>query len=58
MHYHLQVSWRWEVCIGIDKNLVDCGAFACGLALDLLVCGIGAAFCGECAVRDEVLSFA
>lgn len=22
-------------------------AFACGLALDLLVCGIGAAFCGE-----------
>lgn len=33
-------------------------AFACGLALDLLVCGIGAAFCGVCAVRDEVLSFA
>lgn len=23
------------------------GAFACGLALDLLVCGIGADFCGE-----------
>ena len=22
------------------------------------VCGIGAAFCGVCAVRDEVLSFA
>ena len=37
---------------------MDCGAFACGLALDLLVCGIGAAFCGVCAVRDEVLSFA
>ena len=34
------------------------GAFACGLALDLLVCGIGAAFCGVFAVRDEVLSFA
>ena len=33
-------------------------AFACGLALDLLVCGIGADFCGVCAVRDEVLSFA
>ena len=43
------------VCSGIDKGLVDCGAFACGLALDLLVCGIGAAFCGVCAVRDEVL---
>ena len=42
---------------GIDMGLV-CGAFACGLALDLLVCGIGAAFCGVCAVRDEVLSFA
>lgn len=38
---------RWVVCSGIDKNFVDCGAFACGLALDLLVCGIGAAFCGE-----------
>ena len=24
--------------------------------MDLLVCGIGAAFCGVCAVRDEVLS--
>lgn len=54
------------VCSGIDLNLrpgslvvcVVCGAFACGLALDLLVCGIGAAFCGVCAVRDEVLSFA
>lgn len=23
---------------------MDCGAFACGLALVLLVCGIGAAF--------------
>ena len=46
------------VCSGIDKNFVDCGAFACGLALDLLVCGIGAAFCGVCAVRGEVLSFA
>lgn len=34
------------------------GSFSCGLALDLLVCGIGAAFCGVCAVRDEVLSFA
>ena len=34
------------------------GAFACGLALDLLVCGIGADFCGVCAVRDELLSFA
>lgn len=44
------------VCSGIDKGLVDCGAFACGLAMDLLVCGIGAAFCGGCAVRDEVLS--
>ena len=39
-------------------NLVDCGAFACGLALDLLVCGIGAVVCGVCAVQDEVLSFA
>ena len=52
------------VCSGIDKNLVNCGAcvcswaFACGLAMDLLVCGIGAAFCGVCAVRHEVLSFA
>lgn len=35
---------------------MDCGVFACGLALYLLVCGIGAAFCGVCAVRDEVLS--
>ena len=41
-------------CSGIDKGLVDCGAFACGLALDLLVCGIGAGFCGVCSVRDEV----
>ena len=46
------------VCSGIDKGLVDCGAFACGLELDLLVCGIGADFCGVCAVREEVLSFA
>ena len=37
---------------------MDCGAFACDLAMDLLVCGIGAAFCGGSAVRDEVLSFA
>lgn len=44
------------VCSGIDKGLVDCGAFACGLALDLFGCGVGAAFCGVCAVRDEVLS--
>lgn len=20
MHYHLQVSWRWSVCSGIDLN--------------------------------------
>lgn len=35
---------------------MDCGAFACGLALDLLVCGIGAAFCGvdECLAFDSV----
>ena len=40
------------------RDLDQGGAFACGLALDLLVYGIGAAFCGVCAVRDEVLSFA
>lgn len=63
-HFHWQVSWRWVVCSGIDKNFVNGGvcvcswAFACGLAMDLLVCGIGAAFCGGCAVRDDVLSFA
>lgn len=26
------------VCSGIDKNFVDCGAFACGLALTLIFC--------------------
>lgn len=26
------------VCIDIDNGLVDCGAFACGLALTLIFC--------------------
>lgn len=40
------------------RGLWIVGLSLVALALDLLVCGIGAAFCGVCAVRDEVLSFA
>ena len=56
-------------CIFIDKYLGGgwsavalirvlwiVGLSLVALALDLLVCCIGAAFCGVCAVRDEVLS--
>ena len=25
VYFHWQVSWRWVVCSGIDKNFVDCG---------------------------------
>lgn len=44
--------------VALIRILWIAGAFTCGLALDLLVCGIGADFCGVCAVQDEVLSFA
>lgn len=43
----------------MNRGVCVCSwAFACGLSMDLLVCGIGSAFSGGCAVRDEVLSFA
>lgn len=48
----------WWSALALIRILWILGTFACGLALDLLVCGIGAAFCGVCAARDEVLSFA
>lgn len=44
--------------VALIRVLWIVGLSLVALALDLLVCGIGAAFCGVCAVRDEVLSFA
>lgn len=44
--------------VALIRGLWIVGLSLVALALDLLVCGIGAAFCGVCAVRDEVLSFA